>query len=181
MTHPTDDELEAMAARLEIHSILEIRQRAAAMLRACKGRGADYLVEFDNGESISLSSFSGGAASEGVMGSITLMKEVKDGKTTFRKYKAVTDWQSGLQDDTPKDLTPEAVMPIQMFRRRPATAGFSLDRKFRKIGSLLERGRNANGEYEIYASGIVWCLDKDKREWIGLLCASLAEKGPEHD
>ena len=35
---PTDDELETMAVRLESHSIIEIRNKAAAMLRACKGR-----------------------------------------------------------------------------------------------------------------------------------------------
>ena len=69
---------------------------------------------------------------------------------------------------TDQDLTPEQVVPIQMFRRRPAPAGFSPYRELRAGGSLLERGRNANGEYEIYSSGIVWCRDKDKREWIGL-------------
>ena len=35
----------------------------------------------------------------------------------------------------------------------------------------MEGGRNANGEYGIYSSGIVWCRDKDKREWIGLRAA----------
>ena len=94
MTRPTNDELEAMAVKFEQDHWFD----AAAMLRAFKGRGNDCLIEFDNGEKISLSSFSGGAAPEGIMGSITLIKEDEDGKATFRAYKSVTDWQSGLQD-----------------------------------------------------------------------------------
>ena len=102
MTRPTDDELEAMAARLDQSDANEYsydndKEQAAAMLRAMKVRGNDCLIEFDNGEKISLSSFSGGAAPEGIMGSITLIKEDEDGKATFRAYKSVTDWQSGLQ------------------------------------------------------------------------------------
>ena len=128
MSRPIDDELEARAADLDRARVtmttddtslkgtykrerliqrLHAMTQAAALLRACKGRRADYLIEFDNGESISLSSFSGGAAYEGVMGSITLMKEVEDGETTFRKYKAVTDWQSGLQEFTALDPAPD--------------------------------------------------------------------------
>ena len=38
MKSPTDNELETMAVRLESHSIIEIRNKAAALLRACKGR-----------------------------------------------------------------------------------------------------------------------------------------------
>ena len=78
-----------------------------AMLRACKGRGNDCLIEFDNGEKISLSSFSGGAAPEGIMGSITLLKEGESGKTTFRTYKSVTDWQSGLQEVSALEPAPD--------------------------------------------------------------------------
>ena len=69
---------------------------------------------------------------------------------------------------TDQDTSPEAVEPIQMFRRRPAPTGFSPYRELRAGGSLLERGRNANGEYEIYARGIVWCRDKGGHEYIGL-------------
>ena len=85
---------------------------------------------------------------------------------------------------TDQDLTPEQALPIQMLRRRPAPAGFILDREARKIGGILERGRNANGEYEIYSSGVVWCRDKDKREWIGLRvdwASPALKKGPPND
>ena len=38
MAHPSDDELESMARAVERHESLHIRKKAAAMLRACKGR-----------------------------------------------------------------------------------------------------------------------------------------------
>ena len=117
MKHPTDDELEALAqywgaqaqkaASQDAMLTAEKFGKTAAMLRACKGRGNDCLIEFDNGEKISLSSFSGGAAPEGIMGSITLIKEDEDGKATFRAYKSVTDWQSGLQDFAALDPAPD--------------------------------------------------------------------------
>ena len=117
MSRPNDDELErvakdcALAAQVmqatgTFETGQSILDQAAAMLRACKGRGADYLVEFDNGDSVSLSSMSGGASPEGVMGSISLMKETEAGETMFRRYKAVTDWTSGLWDSPAPEPAP---------------------------------------------------------------------------
>ena len=40
MTRPTDEQLEAMAVRMERYSSLDVRNKAAAMLRACKAGDA---------------------------------------------------------------------------------------------------------------------------------------------
>ena len=40
MTHPTDDELEAMAVKLTDYAMDQLPLDAAAMLRACKGGNA---------------------------------------------------------------------------------------------------------------------------------------------
>ena len=47
MTHPTDAELEAMARDVERYESLNVRKRAAAMLRACKTGDALDHAEWD--------------------------------------------------------------------------------------------------------------------------------------
>ena len=132
MTRPTDEALEAMAVKLECDHWLD----AADLLRACKGRGAEYLVEFDNGDSVSLSSMSGGASPEGVMGSISLMKETEAGETMFRRYKAVTDWTSGLWESPAPEPCPDhsewnaAIEAAAKVAERRSTDGLSDDNPY---------------------------------------------------
>lgn len=58
------------------------------------------LVEYDNDDVVSLSSFAGGASEGGAWSTLTLMKEKANGDISFREYKAVGDWKTTLAELT---------------------------------------------------------------------------------
>ena len=87
----TDDAKEAEAYAEEIYT-------HAKELEAKLGKGV--LVEYDNDDVVSLSSFSGGAFEGGGWSTLTLMKEKANGDISFREYKAVKDWETKLTGKT---------------------------------------------------------------------------------